>query len=215
MSQPVAFQITKASCVAVGTFNIYIIQPGWLAKVNILPKAPVRIEANLTRPGFRFFSPETGPVWIVSPGKLSVESRTGHEDCGRYVAAVLKKLSWTPVSAVGNNVTLRADRTTVETFPALEASLASAVVPDDATETQRAFGISIAREKRVFNLNVTVKADAVELIGNANTKTEETDTTEAAANAAESFQQDVKTLMDLFSEVLGVQIGDVVSPSGA
>lgn len=49
-----ALKFEKASCVVVGTFNIYILRPQWLAKHEIIETGTeVGIETNLTQPGFR------------------------------------------------------------------------------------------------------------------------------------------------------------------
>jgi hypothetical protein len=215
----VAFQLTKASCVAVGTFNIYIIQPAWLTAVDIFPsETPIQIETNLRRPGFKLSSQQLKTTWFVTPGKLSVETSSIGENCGRYVAEVLKRLKWTPITAVGNNVAFRAKRSEVEPFPALETTSGMAVVPDGSSEARRAFAISLTRSERTFTLNVTMSGDVIELTGNAHLSIREgleNQSTDAAVAAAELFESDVATLVDLFSEVLRVRIGNVFSPSRA
>lgn len=206
------FQFKKASCVAIGTFNIYIIQPGWLIQVGILPGVTeIAIAANLTRPGFRLSSPQMQTTWFVSPGKLAIEALSEHQPCGAQMAAVLNKLLYTPVSALGNNVFYQAPRDTFETFPAFEACADLAVVPEGYKKTKHVFTASVERDGRTFNLQVTVGPETVDLTGNAHIQLPEGGTTEKAAAFAASFDDDVRTLTDLFDEVLGVRIDNVTS----
>ncbi len=96
-----AFQFTKVNCVAVGTFNMYIIQPAWLAKVGIIPKGiGVAIESKLDEPGFRFWSPKLPVRWYVTPSRIQVETQRADADCGELVASVFKSLPETPLIAL-------------------------------------------------------------------------------------------------------------------
>lgn len=212
------FQFTKASCVAVGTFNIYIIQPAWLTAIGIFEvQTPIQIETDLRRPGFKLSSPGFNSTWFVTPGKLSVETSSPRENCGRYVAEVLKHLKWTPVTAIGSNVTFLANRTEIEPFPVLDVGTGIVVLPDGVSEARRAFATSLNRSGRTFNLNVTLTGDLIELTGNAHASLSESpdQTTDAAVKVAELFESDASTLVDLFSEVLGVRIHNVFSASRA
>ena len=85
------FRFKKSSCVAVGTFNIYIIQPPWLRKVAILPAelAGVTMEAKLDEPGFRFTPAKLPIQWIVKPDRIEVLTTYPKYDCGSPVAEVL------------------------------------------------------------------------------------------------------------------------------
>ena len=52
--EPVAFKFQEASCVVVGTFNIYIIRPDWLGKLGLIPEGAIgKIERPLDQPGMR------------------------------------------------------------------------------------------------------------------------------------------------------------------
>ena len=57
-----SFRFTSASCVAVGTFNIYIIQPQWLAQMGVWLKGEkFNLQTDLSRPGFKFHRSENDP----------------------------------------------------------------------------------------------------------------------------------------------------------
>jgi hypothetical protein len=201
----------KASSVAVGTFNIYIIQPGWLTRVGILPPGTeITIEANMTRPGFRLSSPALKTLWFVSPGKLAIETTDSNVDCGRQMSDVLKMIPVTPVFGVGNNVTLTAKRSEIEPLPVLEACTAAALLPDGYSEDRRVSAMSVTREGRTFNLNVVVRGDVVEFHGNADSTLGDDGTGERGAECASRFEADKQELISLFSDVFGVKL-DVAS----
>ena len=100
-----SFHFTSASCVAVGTFNIYIIQPQWLAEMGVWPEgAKCSIQTDLSRPGFKFHRIENDPLrWRVRPESLVVETDESGADCGKPIADVLRHLEWTRIEAVGSN----------------------------------------------------------------------------------------------------------------
>src|SRR5262249_28353687 len=104
-----AFRFLKASCVAVGAFNVYIVQPNWLsAKGIFLQGVEVAIEAKLDEPGFRFSSPRLKVCWFVTPTRIVIEAEDENEDCGKSMATLLAWLPETPLSAIGNNAYFRA-----------------------------------------------------------------------------------------------------------
>jgi hypothetical protein len=92
--------------VAVGTFNIYVLQPHWLVERGILPPEEITLDTNLSRPGFRLRSPSSSTEWTVVPTRLAIKSAQANRDCGELVGKVLQFLRWTPVTAVGNNLHL-------------------------------------------------------------------------------------------------------------
>ncbi len=201
------YKFRKASCVAVGTFNIYIIQPAWLTAVGIFPsEAEVTLQANLTRPGFRLSSVHMKTVWYVAPGRLAVESVSPHQNCGELMATVLDKLLWTPVSAIGNNVTYQADREAAEPFPALDACAHSAVVPEEYSEKRRSLSLTVIRPDRDYTLTAVAGTEVVELTGNASVTFAEghSEDTSRAADVARAFDGDLATMRALFVDVFGI-----------
>ena len=209
MSQLVPFQFSKASCVAVGSFNIYIIQPAWLTRVGIFPPdTPIVIEANMARPGFRLSSPARPTVWFVAPGKLAIESEQRGADCGRDMAAVLNQLPETPVYGLGNNIFFRASRSEVESIPALDGCADLVVEPENYRKTKHAFATTLEHEGRSFSLQLTVGTEFVELTGNAHLQLKNDETARAAAETAERFEADTRTLTELLVATFRLKIED-------
>lgn len=100
-----AVKFKMSNCTAVGTFNIYVIQPHLLKEIGLLPDGElVKFETNLTQPGFRFSSVGLNATWTVRPDRLTVETTDPRKDCGADLACVLEALKWTPITAVGINV---------------------------------------------------------------------------------------------------------------
>jgi hypothetical protein len=106
----VPFRFRQSACVAVGTFNIYIVQPKWLADTEIIGREASPLEIDVNRPGFRFYSHNAAIRWHVRPDRLTVESDDYGADCGTPVANVLDTLQWTPLIAVGVNTEFVAER---------------------------------------------------------------------------------------------------------
>ena len=105
------FTFIKSSCVALGSFNIYVIQPQVLTSMGVLEvDAPLAVAGDLTAPGIRFQTSEA--TWTVRPDRLAVETTSPTIDCGHLVRLVLENLLWTPVMAVGLNYTYSSARGT-------------------------------------------------------------------------------------------------------
>ncbi len=97
------FKFQKSSCVALGSFNIYVIQPQVLHAMGVLDQAKVGIAGDLTAPGIRFEANKL--VWTVRPDRLAAETVDPSVDCASSIRLVLENLLWTPVLAVGLNYT--------------------------------------------------------------------------------------------------------------
>src|SRR5437667_1502871 len=111
------FAFKKAAAVAVGTFNMYIIQPNWLVQVGLFKEGVrVQMQADFTRPGFRFSAEETSYWWNVRPDRLILETESPEIDCGEPLRIVLDTLRWTPLTGIGTNLEFEADIGIVETL---------------------------------------------------------------------------------------------------
>lgn len=97
------FRFVKESAVVVGTFNIYVIQPGWLKEVGLLDESVsgVMLETDLSQPGFKM--EVAGTVWHVEPTRIVLESSQKGKDLGATLNTIFDKLPWTPLRAVGFN----------------------------------------------------------------------------------------------------------------
>jgi len=202
----VAFRFEKASCVVVGTFNMYILHQQWLAKHNIIePDLEVGIETNLTKPGFRFRFPQNDPIWSVTPNRLAVESQDPQTDCGEIVAKVLAILPETPLFVLGNNFHYRAAWSerenlspTIRNFP-----------ETDLPMLQWTYHAGIQRGERVTaNIQIALKKDdSIELIFNIHNELGSTENAnEEAMSAAKRFFNDRDETMDLAQQFFGISI---------
>lgn len=188
MSVPLRFR--KSTAVAIGTFNIYVIQPRWLVEVGLLQKTDkVLMEADLTRPGFKFTQVGRARGWEVRPDRLVIESEQPDEDCGSALADILDKLPWTPLTAVGTNVTFAGDLSDLDrmagacAFPPCEP-------PEGHKVVQRTLHIGIQVGDNIFNLQVNRNGEA-EVSINAHTelknKGSQADTNRAAQAECRKF----------------------------
>jgi hypothetical protein len=155
----VALRFKKATAVAVGTFNIYVIQPKWLAEVGIWPDGTqVQMLSDLNRPGFRYKT-EFPTQWEVRPDRLILHTEEVGDDCGATLANVLEKLPWTPLFGVGVNLEFHGD------LPELSNLAASCALPRcDAPEgyeiKQSTAHIAAKRGDHVFNLQLSAHESA-------------------------------------------------------
>jgi hypothetical protein len=206
----VAFQFEKASCVVVGTFNMYIFHPPWLEKHEIIRKGTeVGIDTNLIRPGFRFRFPQYKATWMVAPDRLAVESDEPKTDCGKPVAKVLRVLPETPLFALGNNVHYKAELSELENlseairgFPCMECPTRGQSV------VQRTFHVGIKRnEHETITLQISLKEDSIELACNVHVELDNREkASEVAVTAAEQFFGDQSEAMTLAQHHFGVSI---------
>lgn len=209
----VAFRFHKASCVVVGTFNIYILHPEWLVRRGVIERGmEVGVETNLTRPGLRLRFPQQKALWSISPDRLSIETDDSTFDCGQMIAKVLRILRETPVFAVGNNVHFRADLADVEHLP---QSLRDFPVTDSTALqlelAQRTLHAGFRRaENETINLQVAIKGAELELPVNVHYAVGSSDDpNDAAPKAAERFFADRAETESLAIHFLGVTIDHV------
>lgn len=162
-----AFRFIKASCVAVGAFNIYIVQPQWLTSKGLIPAGAVGLEAKLDEPGFRIRSPLQRVQWLITPTRVALETVDQEEDCGALMARLLKFLPETPLTAMGNNAHYE---------ELLEEDIPHPPFPTDfpVVDTlsgfslqQRSFHIGVVRGNCVFNAQVSLTCKRAELVTNA------------------------------------------------
>jgi hypothetical protein len=200
----VALKFKKATCVVAGTFNMYIVQPAWLTKVEIIPKGiDVAIGTKLDEPGFRFFSPKLSCRWVVTPSRIEVETEIPEADCGRIVAAVLEKLPWTPLIALGNNAVYSAPRSEIDMLP--DEMRRVSEIPGGYELTQHSFHFGLSRENRIANLQLSITSEEIELSINVNTELRNRDSGTVQA-AARRFLQDRADAESLARQLFKVNI---------
>lgn len=160
-----AFGLQKAACVAAGAFNVDIVQPQWLTAKGLLPVGvEITLESKLDESGFRFHSPELKVCWLVTPTHIVIETDDQGVDCGALMARLLTFLPETPLVGVGNNALFetQSEAGTVGSlpdYPVIETMSGDIL-------RQQAFLVSIAREPCLFNLQLSILPERVELFMN-------------------------------------------------
>jgi hypothetical protein len=206
----VAFQFEKANCVVVGTFNMYILHPPWLAKHDIIKEGTeVGIDTDLIRPGFRFRFPQYKATWMVAPDRLVVESDEPKTDCGKPVAKVLRALPETPLFALGNNVHYKAELSELKNLSEAIRRFPRAESPTrDQSVVQRTFHVGIKRsEHETINLQILLKEDSIELACNVHVELDNREKAgKAVVTAAERFFGDQAEALTLAQHFFGVSI---------
>lgn len=198
------FRFKKATCVVIGRFNMYIVQPSWLAKIGVIPKGiPVAIGTKLDEPGFRFSSLKLPHRWYVTPNRIEVETEDPEADCGGAVGAVLEKLPWTPLSALGNNAIYEANTGELEELPDLGRF--SPHAPEGYELAQRTFHFGVKREDHLYNLQLSVYEETIELSTNAHTDLSGKES-EDAQQAARRFLADRQEAEKLIKEIFKARI---------
>jgi hypothetical protein len=200
----VAFRFDRASCVAVGTFNIYIVQPAWLAKREIIPKGiQVAIGSKMDEPGFRFQSPKLKSHWLVAPDRIEIVTRHPDEDCGILMGRVIESLPWTPLKGVGSNVIYKAPADDSAGIAALETFRPP--TPAGFTLNQRSLHAGLKRDGHVFNIQLSALDEGLELAVNIHTEIEDRGS-EQAQESARKFLDHRMLAESLISEIFGVSV---------
>jgi hypothetical protein len=183
----VAFHFQKASCVVVGTFNMYILHPEWLARHEIIERGmEVGIETNLAQPGFRFQFSKLKAVWSVAPNRVVIETRDAQMDCGALVGKVLDALPHTPLFGLGNNAVYEADLSEMQALaPAVHHFPWPKSPNEGETVAQKTFHVAVKRaEHEVTNLQMALTEKTIELSCNVHTELKDRAAASAVAVAA-------------------------------
>jgi hypothetical protein len=170
----VAFRFKMANVIAVGTFNIYIIHPKWLAEIGAMEKGTkVRIQTDFSRPGFRFEEEGRAVQWQVLPDRIIVESTDPEIDCGVRLGEVLDKLPWTPLIAIGTNCEFSGGLDEISRLPDA-CKLPNCTAPEGYEVKQRTVHVASHRENRVISSQLSRVDDTlVELNLNVHTEFKE------------------------------------------
>jgi hypothetical protein len=200
----VAFLFKKATCVAAGTFNMYVIQPPWLTKIGIFQKGiEVAIGTHLDEPGFRYIPTKNPFRWFVTPQRIEVETRDPEADCGSAVATVLEALPWTPLVALGNNAIYTAPLGDADGLR--EEFRRSPQPPEGYSVKQRSVHFGLSRDGVVTHLQLSITPEELELSVNVQTELRKRGSADAPA-AARRFLQDRREAETLIQQLFGVSI---------
>ena len=194
------FQFKSASCVAVGAFNIYIIQPNWLAAKGILPHdLELFIETKMDEPGFRFFSNSLPVRWLVTPTRIVIETEDANENCGEIMAQLLGFLPETPIVAVGINTSYSASGEP-SGIPDIPNYPIGEVLPDFQIK-QRAFQAGVQHQDCLYNVQLTLTNGETLLLTNTHIASP---TMVLAQNHTRRFMEHRKTAVELAKHHLKV-----------
>ena len=200
------FAFDKSSCVAVGTFNIYILNPPWLGKKDILPKnATVRGLANLLQPGFRYEVEGMPQTWTVSPTRVEVESRSVGFSCGNLVAKLLRVLPETPVFGIGNNFHFTAK---LDQIDEVADPVRGLLLAQSGSTVARACHFSVKRDDiTIAHLQIRADDEHVEFSCNVHSNVEgRPDPNAEAVAAADRFIDDHLLSLDLGNQFFGLRL---------
>ena len=205
-----AFTFKNSSCVVIGTFNIYILQPKYLAEMGVIERGhEVRLSADLSQPGIRFQIQTAN--WIVRPERLTVETDDRDFNCGETVASVLDALPWTPIKAVGINVSFQAGLERLDNLPD-HVRLPRLVNSDGLTH--RAMSLGIANDEFVTNFTLAASPEEVSLSINVHFDVKQRlpgrsqrQSVEDAGNFVREFEQRRNDAIKLVEEMLELEIG--------
>ncbi|MBX9656382.1 hypothetical protein K2Y11_22430 [bacterium] len=207
------FRFENGNCIALGAFNVYIIQPGWLIDQGIVQQPTgMLVESSMERPGFRFKGVTKGDMkstWMINPDRIIVESGDAKEDCGTYIAKVLEKLPWTPLTAIGNNFAFSAPSESLPSLPPCVNWIPTN--PDGANLVERSIGASLERDGVILNVQLAACSEKIwarvnahhELVGN---KLEER--SDSARSAAKSYFADKAAGIALLEQLMGVTVSN-------
>ena len=200
------FQFKKSGCVVLGTFNTYIVQPLWLAKIGIIERGPVEIGTKIDEPGLMFSPPPGRQRWVVTPARIDIHSEDPKENCGEAIASVLAKLPWTPLVAIGNNAHYGADLSELSALPALKAC-----PPEEAPEgyrlQRRSLFVALGQERIRLNFQLSITEEAVEIATNVHADLREHENaSEFAQDFARKYFEHRKQCENLILDLWNVRI---------
>lgn len=201
-----AFRFKKASCVAAGTFNMFIVQPPWLSKIKVFDEGTkFTIWTKFDEPGFRFQPNGLPSRWYVTPSRIDVETDRPDEDCGQKVGDVLAKLPWTPLTAIGNNTVYETDLSELNDLECFGAF--TPVLPEGFELAQRSFYLGIAHGDQQYNLQLSVTKEVVDLAVNVHTELSGRDPS-FSEQAVRNFFAQRKIAKSLIEQVLKAKVND-------
>jgi hypothetical protein len=201
----VSFRFKKASCIAVGTFNIYIFQPPWIDRIVPAPAgSEMTVESDLSRPGLKITSPAWPVTWEVRPDRLVLETTSEEADCGSIMDRVCETLPWTPLLAIGSNFAFEA---TLDELPTLGRPLEfpPATAPEECEFFRRAWNVAVKHADNVCTLQLMIHPDGVQLGANFQRELQNQGI-EAVRRAAQSFAADRAEAGRLFEYYFGAVI---------
>lgn len=211
MGSLVSFKFENAACVAVGTFNMYVIQPQWLTDTaKVFDEGQeFLVEANFSEPGFRFTAPSGKTKWTVNPTRIAIETTDPAEDCGATLAKILQFLPHTPIKAIGNNCAYVAPAESAIEVENIVPECRPVKIPDGFSLAQRSFHVGLRKDAARYNIQVSVTEEAVRISTNVHYPVD--DTAASAAKYATDMLANRREIETLIEHILMVQIEHVAT----
>jgi hypothetical protein len=187
-----AFNFLRSASVAIGSFNIYIIQPKWLGSKGFVKEGTdLTIETTLDEPGLRISANGYPFRWVVTPSKIAIETKDEAADCGKVMASLLRYLPETPLTAVANHTVYSSP--TDKTVPQPPAF--PCVAPMEGYDvTESAYLIAVRSPSDSYNLLIQYNATGqAELLVSSYCPIRSDEGSRLAASHVERFQEHKRT----------------------
>lgn len=196
--------LTVRNCVVVGNLNPAILEPKWIVKEGILPAGDVAAEFAFAATGSKdaSFVPRFrlgGLAWIPLAQRLEVQALDDAADAGLFVAEVLKRLSHTPVKAIGNNFHFEPRERGEKLLSLIDCRGLRDFAHEGDQQLGTEYGIKFSHEDGVLNLSLTASLDRVMEV-RFNFHREMVDASEAA-KAAECWRLDLGAARSRMAEI--------------
>ncbi len=207
-----SFRFKQASCVAIGTFNIYVLRPNLLVDLGIVSSdtAAVKLETNLTQPGFRFSSQQLRATWTVRPDKVIVETTDPEKDCGSDLAVVLEALRWTPITALGSNFEFVSKTAPGRLAPFPKSEIDAAVLQSECVIVQSTIHVGIRESDQILNFQLSSDFSEFELACNVHREVQKGNSQPASnadsQNFARQFNSDRTKIEVIASRLFSIAI---------
>lgn len=178
------FKLKEASCVAVGTFNIYVFQLPFFVQTRLVDEGVlVKFEQDLSQPGFRITFPNPYQInWVVRPDRIVATTNDPDADCGVALSTILHTLPGTPIRAIGINFEFQ---TSHEEFGQMPVSQTlESIARGDVS--QKAIHVGLEESPHVLNIQISKTSTGVDL--NCNFHTEINEATSGKRSRVEQSQ---------------------------
>jgi len=203
---PDLFKFAHGSCVAVGAFNMQLIQPSWLIERGILAKDdPLECEINLEQAGLRFRNTNTETQWFVTPTRLEIRASSPDENCGESLAQVLDLLNWTPLRAIGINTQYHASPAIISQLRSFSIEFVEHPISKEYKIVQKLHGILVEKENKAHDLRIDFDGSSVNLHTNTQLIPTGSESNVMACETARAYFAQRKENEELAKQLYGVK----------
>lgn len=197
-----SLSLETAQTLIVGAFNPHIVHPVWLTSQSICANKDEEIKMRVL-PLHQGLSFDLGSAhWQIDFRSLLIQSRTAN--CGELASRVLELLPHTPVQAVGNNFHYACgkDEWAESPIPMLgEKAIAGSEEMGQVEQTR--WGCVFRTEEVRTEVTLAYEDAGVVVLFNFH---RETKRTEEAGQAADRFEADRQTSIDLVGRLFNQEV---------